>query len=330
MNRVVLAYSGGARGAAAIRALRARGYEVVAVTLDLGDRTELTAVRERALSLGAARAHVLDCRDEFVSDFVMPSLRAGVFAGSGLALVADLARPLVVRRLVDIGRMEAASALAHTADPAQGRSSQLLELLRARAPETPITGLDSELPAGDASGPAVESNLWGRVVRTSPADSTTTVPFTLTRDVADAPATAAVVEVDFLSGTPVAANGIEMSALELIESLETIAGAHGVGRVTIDDRSMVEAPAAVVLQAAHGALERHVVGEDLSHMTQQLAGIYRRVVAEGRWFSDLREGIDAFVGILQPRMNGSVRLRLSHGECAVMDVRAASQPKAVA
>ena len=160
--------------------------------------------------------------------------------------------------------------------------------------------------------------------------------FTLTRAVVESPSMPAVVDIDFVSGLPVRTNGVEMSLAEMIESLETIAGAHGVGRGEAGGEGVaVEAPAALVLQKAHHVLEAAALGPDLAAMTAKLATVYGDLIASGRWFSDVREAIDGFVDILRPRVTGRVRLQLLRGSITLLDVIVSSaadapSPRAVA
>lgn len=172
-------------------------------------------------------------------------------------------------------------------------------------------------------------NLWGRAFRCdSLPNALVDVPesaYALTRAVGDCPDEPAYVEIEFDAGVPVRANGIEMPLIELIESLEIIGGAHGVGRAlmpsspTTDAAVMYEAPAAFVLHTAHRELERRVLPKDLDRVKEGLSRLYSDAVFEGRWFSATREAIDGFVRALQPRVTGSVRLQLLKGECRVVE-----------
>lgn len=347
MNRIVLAYSGGLTTSVAIPWLRQhRDAEVITVTLDVGQGRELAAVRERALALGALRAHVIDARDELVRDFIAPGLRAGLFTEPHLDRTVRIAYPLIARRLAELARMESATTVA-----AGGASvGPLRAVLGAVAPGVRLIGLLEEAftsqdlgalarqyhvqvpPAGDHH---VDATLLGRVVRVadgaSPEDT-----HTLTRAAVEAPSMAATVDIDFDAGMPVRTNGVEMSLAEMIESLETIAGAHGVGRdLLAPDGIAVEAPAALVLQSAYNVLEAAALGADLAAMTTKMSVVYADLLASGRWFSDVREAIDAFLDVLRPRLTGRVRLQLLRGSLSVLEVAvttgaAAPAPRAVA
>lgn len=328
MKRIVLAYSGSVSTSAAIAWLREQhAAEVVTVTLDLGQERELAAVRERALALGAVRAHVIDARDEFVRDFMLPALAAGVLDAG-----AALPRPLVARRLVDVARMESAAAVAHGGQPGREAAAALTTSVRALDPALDVivptaewTFSESELLAyarshGVAPPPPLpyrlDASIWGRVVVPNEPDASEDL-FLLTRSPEECPPDPAMLDLEFAGGVPVRANGVEMSIAELIESLETIAGAHGVGRWTEGD-AVIEAPAVAVLAAAHRALESYVVGGDLAALTSRLSEVYAGLLATGQWFSIRREAIDAFAAVVQKRVTGSVRLELLQGSCTVV------------
>jgi argininosuccinate synthase len=211
--RIVLAYSGDLDTAAAIPSLAAEHRaEIVTLTLDLGSGRDLEEIRDRALTAGAARAHVVDAREEFVRDFVLPSLHAGAAGAGDDPTGAALIRALVERKLAEAAAIEQARGV--------------IDRFR------------------------TDESLWGRR-----GDG-----YVVTKDVHAAPDTPAQVEIRFERGIPVAVNGIPMAATELIESVAIIAGHHGVGRIP-SAGACVEAPAAVVLQAAYAALAAAVSGD---------------------------------------------------------------------
>ncbi len=329
MRRVLLAYSGSLVTSAAITWLARHGdSEVVTLTLDFGEEPELAAVRERALALGAVRAHVVDAREELVRDYMLAALQAGALQ-TGHAL----ARPLIARRLVDLARMEMASAVAHGGEPGSDAETALHTCIQsldpaldvisaARAPgmtmpELTIFGREHGVPAAQPSRYRATASLWGRVITPREGTAIPHDAFTLTRPPDECPSGPAIVEIEFAAGVPVRTNGVEMSLVELIESLETIAGAHGVGRRILGSTA-VEAPAATVLEMAHRELEAIAIGPHLSSIKEQLATHYSDALIAGRWFSDARAAIDAFNRVLQARVYGSVRLELLKGRCSVL------------
>lgn len=353
MKKIVLAYTGGVDTSVAIAWL-AEHYraEVIAVTLDLGQGRELTDVRERALAVGAARAHVLDAREEFAREYILPALQAEALYEDLYPLATALGRPLIARKLVEIAHMEGASAIAHGCNGKANDELRLTIGIRALDPSLAIIGparmwgmsRQQELEyarvrhipiTGTVDGPySVDTNLWGRSIERGgledPWQESPEEIYTLTRSPQDCPNEPAYVEVEFDSGIPLRANGIEMPIVELIESLETIAGAHGVGRIDMVEnattgaksREIYEAPAAVVLHTAHNELQKLVIPRDLERIAHDLGRTYADLVYNGHWFSPTREAIDGFVRAFQPRVTGAVRLKLFKGDCRVVGRRA--------
>jgi argininosuccinate synthase len=352
MKRIVLAYSGGLDTSVAIPWLAEKyGAEIIAVTLDLGQGEELTNVRERALALGAIRAHVIDAREEFARDYVLPALQARAIYEDGYPLASALARPLIARHLVAVANMEGATAVAHGCTGKDNDQVGLdvsvraldgsLELIAparewdmSRSDEIEYARLRNiPVPVTIASPYSIDSNLWGRSIECGVLEDAWAEPpdeiYTLTRAAQQCPDEPAYIEIDFEGGVPVRANGIEMALVELIESLETIAGAHGVGRIDmienrlmgIKSREIYEAPAAVVLHTAHRELEKLVIARDLERIKQDMGRVYADAVYNGLWFSPTRAAIDAFVAAIQPRVTGTVRLKLFKGDCRVVGRR---------
>jgi argininosuccinate synthase len=260
-QRIVLACSGSPRNTAAIPWLAVQfDAEIVALTLDIGQGQELASVRQRALAAGAVRAHVLDARDEFARDCVLGSLRT--VSGRDHADAHALAHPLIARKLVEIARIEAATAIAHGGDAGDHKAIAAA----AHAVDASICVIAAGgAPSAEASAPrasadrySVHRTLWGRSIEYGAHPGGDELPeemFALTASAGRAPDAPAHLEIAFEAGVPVAVNGVPMPLTELIESVTTIAGSHGIGRVTnTASRTACEAPAAVVLQAAHAAL----------------------------------------------------------------------------
>jgi len=318
------------------------------VTLDIGQGRELTDVRERALAVGAARAHVLDVRDEFAREYILPALQAGALYEDRYPLATALGRPLIAKKLVEIARMEGAGTVAHGCNGKANDELRLEQAVRALDPSMTVLaparmwGMNRHeqieyakarripIPSTVDSPYTVDTNLWGRSIERGgledPWQESPEEIYTLTRSPQESPDQPAYVELDFEAGVPVRANGVDMSVLELIESLEIIAGAHGVGRIDvvenrlagIKEREVYEAPSAVVLHTAHKELEKLVIPRDLERVKHDLSRIYADLVYSGDWFSHTRETIDAFVAAVQPRVTGSVRLKLFKGDCRIV------------
>ena len=204
--------------------------------------------------------------------------------------------------------------------------SRAEEIEYARARDIPI-------PIKAASPYNIDSNLWGRSIQYGPIDDAWAEPpeaiYALTRSPQGSPDEPAYVEIDFEGGVPVRTNGVEMPLVELVESLETIAGAHGVGRIDmvenrllgIKSREIHEAPAAVVLHAAHRDLQAFVTTRELDRIARHLGAAYGDLVYNGLWFTDARRAMDAFVAAVQQRVTGDVRVKLFRGDCQVVGRR---------
>ena len=348
-DRIVLAYSGGLDTSVAVPWLEETyKAEVITATMDLGQGKELDSVRERALAAGAVRAHVLDVREEFASQYILPALQAGAIYEGSYPLATALGRPLIARKLVEVARIEGASAIAHGCT---GKGNDQVRIdVSARALE-PCIGVIAParewgmtrpeeieyarkrgipVPVTVASPYSTDANLWGRSIECGVLENPWVEPpadvYTLTKDPAECPNEPAYIELRFEKGVPVAINGVPMSFTDLIASVATIAGAHGVGRIDmvenrlvgIKSREIYEAPAAVVLHMAHREMENFVSPRDLARLKYELSLKYADLVYNGLWFSPVREAIDAFVATVQQHVTGSIRLKLFKGSCAVV------------
>ena len=354
MERIVLAYSGGLDTSVAIPWLAEHcRAEVIAVTLDLGQGKELDGVRERALAIGATRAHVVDVRDEFCCEYILPALQAGAIYEDRYPLATALGRPLIAKQLVEIARIEEAGAIAHGCTGKGNDQVRIDVSARALNPAIRViaparlwgmTRLDEityarshgiPVPASVESPYSTDANLWGRSIECGVLEDPWTEPpeeiYALTKSPAECPDTPAYVAIEFEAGVPTTVNGVAMPLAELIGSLETIAGAHGVGRIDmvenrlvgIKSREVYEAPAATVLHTAHREIEQLVMPRDLERLSHELARVYADLVYNGLWFTPTREAIDAFVAKVQERVSGNVRLKLFKGDCRVVGRKSA-------
>ncbi len=341
--RVVLAYAGSLAGSAAIAWLReTRHLDVVAVTLDLGQGRQLEAVRDRALALGARRAHVLDAREEFGRRFVLPALLADAMHAGTVPMSLALSRPIIAEKLVEMAAVERADAVAHAG--LAGEASRLHRLLRSIAPATAILAPVQEwrLSADDLAafgrrhgllaGPTLaargEVTFWGRSRSCDPAEAGKAVAsfFTGVRPAADCPSEAASVDIAFERGVPTSLNGIALPLIELVAALNTLASTHGVGRA-VHEGLLCDAPAAVLLHASHRALTRAAAAPDVLRLGDILGAEYASLIDEGRWFSPLRPALDAFVQAAQAPVSGCVRLSLFRGTHETIGVELSQPPR---
>ena len=345
----MVAYSGALATSIAIPWLKERDYtEVIAVALDLGQGRELSQIRERAIAAGAIRCHVLDVREEFARDFLLRALQAGAMQDPYPAGAA-LESPLVAKKLVDIAHMEYATAIAHGSTDNGPDGGRLDVAIRAIAPAFTVIApaltwtmsvqeqteyaRARNLPLSSRTGPyRVHQNVWGRAIECDAlGDLWKEAPddlFTLTKPPEHGPGIPAYAEIEWEAGVPVSINGVAMPLTDLLDSLETIAGAHGVGRV--DDRltgagsrEVYETPAGVVLYASHRALEGLVISKDLRRLKGRLSKEYADIIDTGSWFSLTREALDAFMLRIQQRVTGVVRMKLYKGSCHAVGVQSA-------
>jgi argininosuccinate synthase len=312
MTRVVLAYGGGLAESIAIPWLAERyGAEVIAVTMDLGQGKEvLEEIRDRALATGALRAHVIDARDVYLRDAILRGLRAGMLWHRGASMAAALAVPLIAEKLVEVARIEHASAVAHA--DADGGTGPLDRVLRAIDPS-----LDVKAPVDEWTMTPEQQVDYARQRHVLlPAEMSGGVAVR-TAPVVREPA---VIDVTFERGTPVATNRVMMAIGDLVASLDILAAAHG-----------VSAAAFGVLHMAHEALQAAALPAHAHEFSGQVADQYVRVLREGSWFTPLRHALDACVDVMQQRVSGTVRLKLFNGDCAVVAAEPAPlQPLTIA
>jgi argininosuccinate synthase len=323
MERIVLAYSGSDDDSEAISLLADEyGSEIVTLTLDVGQDQELEEVRDHSLAAGAVRAHVLDARAEFAHEFVLPALQAGALDDGREPTTFPLAHALISKKLVEMAAIEEATAVAH-----RGRGRDCVRI------ENSVRALNPSLHVLSLGAPAecvkTRTNLWGRAVDCETRKGPVEAMYSWTKSPETAPETGADLELDFERGVPTAVNGVPLDLSELIESLSIIAGRHGVGRIASPNetgggiRRLHEAPAAVVLHAAHAALESAtgVYGE--TPLKQNIRRVYPELIVRGLWFTPLRTALDAFNAVIQSQVNGTVRVQLLKGNYTVAGVRVA-------
>ena len=349
MERIVLAYSGGLDTSVAVRWL-AEQYdaEVVAVTMDLGQGKELDDIRARALGVGAVRSHVVDVREEFAQQYVLPALQAGAVYEGKYPLATALGRPLITQKLVEIAEFENAGIIAHGCTGKGNDQVRMDVSARALNPDIRVVAPAREwgmtrpdeieyarkhgipIPASVDNPYSTDANLWGRSIECGVLEDPWVEPpeeiYMLTKAPEACPDAPAYVEVEFEAGVPTKVNGVAMPLTELINSLDTIAGAHGVGRIDmlenrlvgIKSREIYEAPAATLLHIAHRELEAIVIPRDLERLKHDMGRTYADLVYNGLWFTPVREAIDAFVAKVQEQVNGVTRLKLYRGDCRVV------------
>jgi argininosuccinate synthase len=321
MERIVLAYSGSDDDSEAISLLADEyGSEIVTLTLDVGQDQELEEVRDHSLAAGAVRAHILDARAEFAREFVLPALQAGALDDGREPTTFPLAHALIGKKLVEMAAIEEATAVAH-----RGRGRDCVRI------ENSVRALNPGLHVLSMGAPAeyvkTRTSLWGRAVDYETREGPAEAMYSWTKSREAAPDTGAGLELGFERGVPKAVNGVPLDLSELIESLSIIAGRHGVGRIASPHetggrfRCLHETPAAVVLHAAHAALENATGVYAETSLKQHIRQVYPELIMRGLWFTPLRTALDAFNAVIQSQVSGTVRLQLLKGNYTVAGVR---------
>jgi argininosuccinate synthase len=349
-TKIVVAYSGGLDTSVMVKWLLSRypDSEVITATGDLGQKKELEGVQHKALSTGAAKAFVKDLREEFVREYVFPALKASALYEGAYPMATSLGRPLLAKYLVDIARQEGAAIVAHGCT-GKGNDQVRFEVsvsalapdLRSIAPlrEWEFTSREEELEYARAHGIpvavtkanpySIDDNLWGTAIECGVLEDPMVEPpadaFQRTVAPEEAPDAPEYVEIEFVQGVPMTLNGEALPPVDLIQQLNEIAGAHGVGRIDlienrlvgIKSREIYEAPAATVLHFAHTELERLTLDKPTFNLKSQLSIEYANLIYNGLWFSPVKQAIDAFVDETQKYVSGLVRVKLHKGRVVV-------------
>jgi argininosuccinate synthase len=348
-KKVVLAYSGGLDTSIIITwLLENYGCEVIAMIANVGQQEDLEAARKKALATGASTAVVEDLREEFVRDYIWPTLRAGAVYEHTYLLGTSMARPVIAKRQAEIALKLGADGLAHGCT-GKGNDQVRFELAyKAIAPNVHIIApwrewdIDSRedaiVYAEKHKIPVEQSkkniysrdrNIWhlsheGGELE-DPANSPNEAMWQWIASPQDAPDKAEEVEIGFESGSPVSVNGKKQGPVELLNTLNEIASRHGIGRTDIVENRLVgmksrgayETPGGTLLMTAHRELEALTVDRETAHFAQALSLRYAELVYYGLWFSPLRVALDGFFMAAQQRVTGAVGLKLWKGNLNV-------------
>ncbi len=365
MAKVVLAYSGGLDTSVAVRWLKEeKDLQVLTLSVNLGQSVDLEVVGEKAIETGAVSAHVSDLREKFVNEYLWPAVKAGALYGEGYPLATALGRPLIVEEPVKIAEDNGAEYIAHGCT---GKGKDQVRFETASEGPAPHLKVIAPLREGDmktrdaeieyakrfnipievtkAKPYSYDRNLWGLSAECGiledpwngpPADA-----YEMTVDPLKAPKAPQVMVIGFEKGVPVSLDGEAMDGIPLIEKLNEVAGAHGVGRldcledrvVGIKSREIYEAPAAVAIHTARNALAYLTLSKEVLEACAPLSAKYGRLIYNGQWFSDVRRCLDAFFDKANEYVTGEVRLRFYKGlvvpegrrsDCALYDFGLAS------
>jgi argininosuccinate synthase len=352
MTKVVLAYSGGLDTSVAVAWLKEQyGVEVITLTVDLGAGSMREGVERRAMAAGASKAWVVDARETFLSQYVWRALQAGSVYQDAYPLATALARPLLAQLLVEVAQKEGADAVAHGCT-GKGNDQVRFDVavhaldpgLEVVAPMRVGMGLSRdqeidyaqergiEIPITRASPYSIDVNIWGRSCETGVLEDPWVTPppdaYEWTVAPGDAPDPVELV-LGFEGGIPVSIDGERLDSVTLVERLHELGGRHGVGRIDhvedrlvgIKSREIYEAPAAVILHAAHHALEGLVLSKDQLRFNRLVADELSQIIYDGLWFSALSRDLRTYAMSSQRVVSGDVRLRLDHGQAIVIGRR---------
>jgi len=350
IRTIALAYSGGLDTSIIVPWLKERyGARVICVAADIGQGEELEGVRAKAIASGADECYVEDLRQEFVEQFVWPTLRAGAIYGRKYLLGTSMGRPLIARRQVEIARQVGADALAHGCT-GKGNDQVRFELTYAAfAPDLPIIApwREWDIRSREDAIAYAESrripitatrdkiysrdrNIWhisheGGILE-QPSAAPPADLFMLTTAPENSPNEPEEVIIGFVNGTPASVNGQDLDAVDLLATLNKIGGRHGIGRIDLVEdrlvgmksRGIYETPGGTLLYSAHSELEQLVLDRRTLAAKDLISPRYADLVYEGRWWTTERDAYDAFVNVTQERVTGSVTLKLFKGTASVV------------
>ncbi len=349
IKKIVLAYSGGLDTSIAIRWLK-ENYckEVVAVAVDVGQESDLEFVKEKALKVGASKSYIVEAKEEFARDYILPGLQAGAVYEENYPLATAYSRPLISKILVDYAQKEQAQAVSH-GSTGKGNDQVRFEVsVAALNPNLQVIAPAREwgftreeeieyankhhIPVPvDINNPySIDQNLWGRSCECGVLENPWVEPpeeaYDWTVKPEDAPNQPTYLEIYFEKGIPVNINGEKIPLPTLISKLNKTGGENGVGRVDmvenrlvgIKSREIYECPGAIILLKAYQALESLVLPGDLAHFKQLVSQKYAELTYNGLWFSPLKEALDGFVGVIKGKINGTVKMKLIKGQCIVV------------
>jgi argininosuccinate synthase len=347
-QRVVLAYSGGLDTSVGIGWLKdATGKEVIALAVDVGQGGEdMNDIRQRALDCGAVESVVVDAKDQFANDFLMPALKANAMYQKRYPLVSALSRPVIAQHLARVAKELGADTVAHGCTGKGNDQVRFEAAVAALAPDltsiAPVRDLaltrdkaivyaeEHNLPIQQSKkNPySIDKNVWGRAVETGFLEDPWNAPiedlYEYTLDpAADGPADEVLITFD--RGIPVAIDGAAVTPLQAVQQMNAIAGRHGIGRIDIVEdrlvgiksREVYEAPGAIALIAAHEELENLTLERDVNRYKRKMEADWAELVYEGLWFSGLKRSMDAFIDDTQKYVSGEIRLQLQGGRAVV-------------
>jgi len=349
-EKIALAYSGGLDTSVMIKWLKDKyDAEIVAVTGNLGQQKEIENLESKAYSTGASAFRFVDLRKTFVEEYIWKALKAGALYEDVYPLATALGRPLLAKALVDVALEENCTMLAHGCTGKGNDQVRFEVTFAALAPDLKILAplreweftsreaeivyaLEHNIPvsATKKSPYSIDENIWGISIECGVLEDPMVTPpedaYQITTSPENAPDTPSAVEIEFVEGIPVALDGERMSGLDMIQKLNDIGAANGIGRldmienrvVGIKSREIYEAPAATILHFAHRELERLTLEKTVFQYKKNISQDYANIIYNGTWFSPIRKALDAFVDETQKPVTGMVRLKLYKGGVSLL------------
>ena len=347
-EKVILAYSGGLDTTAIIPWLKENfDYEVICVCIDCGQEEELDGLEERAISCGASKLYILDVNDELCDEYIVPCVQAHAVYENKYLLGTSMARPLIAKKLVEVARKEGATAICHGAT-GKGNDQIRFELgIKALAPDLKIIAawrndkwtMDSReseieycqahgihLPFSADSSYSRDRNIWHISHEGLELEDPANEPnyghlLVLGCTPEEAPDEAEYVTMTFEKGVPKSVNGVEMKVSDIIRTLNKLGAKHGIGIVDIVEnrvvgmksRGVYETPGGTILMEAHQQLEELILDRDTYAEKIDMGNKMAQIVYEGKWFTPLREAVQAFVEKTQEYVTGEVKFKLYKG-----------------
>ena len=322
--------------------------DVIAVSVNVGQPGDLQEAVDRALRIGAVKAYAFDATEEFVTEYIAPSLKANALYMGAYPLATSNARPLIAKTMVEIAKKEGAKYIAHGCT-AKGNDQVRFDVsIAALAPEIKIIAPmrewvmtreeeieyarqnDVPIKVKKECPYSTDENIWGRSCECGILEDAMAEPpkdaFEWTTDPLDAPDAPEYIEIDFRKGLPAGLDGTEMPMTDIIKRLNQLGGKHGYGRVDhiedrlvgIKSREVYEAPAALMLINAHKDLEKMVLTKDVLNFKRGVEQRYSELCYDGLWFSPLKNALDAFVAETQEHVEGTVRVKLYKGSATIV------------
>ena len=346
-EKVILAYSGGLDTSVAITWLM-KDYDVVAVCMDVGEGKDLDFIHDKALKVGAVESYVLDVKDEFAEEYVLPALQAHTYYEQKYPLISALSRPVISKKLVEIAHKTGATTIAHgctgkgndqvrfevaiaALDPKLKVIAPVREWKWSREEEIEYAKANGVPVPADLDNPySVDQNLWGSAnecgVLENPWNQAPEDAFGITTSPEEAPNTPEFIDIEFKEGKPVALNGKEMKLADLIQEVNAIAGKHGVGRIDhvenrlvgIKSREIYECPGAITLLTAHKEIEDITLVREVSHFKPILENELSNLIYNALWFSPATKAIIAYIKETQKVVNGTAKVKLYKGSAKVV------------